>query len=101
MTAFQLQVIMHRIDAVEEDNLPKALGHIISAPFDLSTGPLARATLIPLVGQQEHVFVVNMHYAVADGWSLGVLFKDISNCYNGLKRGEGSALCPCINTLCV
>lgn len=87
---------MHRTDAVEESNLPKALGHVICIAFDLSTGPLARATLIPLMGKQEHVLIVNMHYAVADGWSLGVLFKDISNCYNGLKHGEGSALCACI-----
>lgn len=92
---------MHQSDAVEEYNISKALSHIISIAFDLAIGPLVRATLIPLMGKQEHVLVVNMHYAVADGWSLGVLFKDISNCYNGLKRGEGSALCSCINhTVC-
>ena len=83
---------MQSTDAVEEGNLPKALSQAISVAFDLSKGPLIHATLIPLMNQQEHVLVVNMHYAVADGWSLGVLFKDISRAYNGLKHGKGDAL---------
>lgn len=80
---------MHRIDAVDEYKLPKALTQTIAAAFDLSKGPLVRATLIPLTTRQEHVLVVNMHYAIADGWSLGVLLKDISSFYNGLKRSTG------------
>lgn len=83
---------MQCTNAVEECNLPKALSQTISATFDLSKGPLVHVTLIPLMNQQEHVLVVNMHYAVADGWSLGVLFKDISRAYNGLKHGKGDAL---------
>ncbi|KAL3155304.1 hypothetical protein ABBQ32_013085 [Trebouxia sp. C0010 RCD-2024] len=80
------QVGLYQIDAVDEYELPKALSQTIATAFDLAKGPLVRATLIPLANTQEHVLVVNMHYAVADGWSLGVLFKDISSCYNGLKR---------------
>lgn len=87
-----MQVGLCQIDAVHEHELPKALSQTIAVAFDLSKGPLVRATLIPLANSQEHVLVVNMHYAVADGWSLGVLFKDISSCYNGLKRSTGDTL---------
>ena len=52
---------------------------------------MIHVTLIPLTEKQEHVLVVNMHYAVADGWSLGVLFKDISLAYNQLKRSNGKS----------
>lgn len=89
---FAVQVGLYQIDAVDEYELPKALSQTIATAFDLAKGPLVRATLIPLANTQEHVLVVNMHYAVADGWSLGVLFKDISSCYNGLKRSTGDTL---------
>ena len=85
-------------EAVDDHELPKALSQIISVAFDLSKGPLVRTTLIPLINRQEHVLVVNMSYAVADGWSLGVLFKDISSCYNGLKHSTGDTLC-CVCTI--
>ena len=85
-----LQVKLHCTDAQEEHNLPKALSQAISTAFDLSTGPLIHVTLIPLMSREEHVLVTNMHYAVADGWSLGVLFKDISRAYNSLKHGKGN-----------
>ena len=83
---------------MSETKLPKALAQAISTAFDLTTGPMIHVTLIPLTEKQEHVLVVNMHYAVADGWSLGVLFKDISLAYNQLKRsnGESTAMCICM-----
>ena len=84
-----LQVKLEPALPVSETKLPKALAQAISSVFDLTTGPMIHVTLIPLTEKQEHVLVVNMHYAVADGWSLGVLFKDISLAYNQLKRSNG------------
>ena len=72
--------------------MPTALAKAIAVPFDLTTGPMVQATLIPLGGRQEHVLVLSMHYAVTDGWSAGVLFKDISAAYNALKLGKGKSL---------
>ncbi len=86
---------------MSETKLPKALAQAISTAFDLTTGPMIHVTLIPLTEKQEHVLVVNMHYAVADGWSLGVLFKDISLAYNQLKRSNGkpTAMCTCVGSI--
>jgi len=39
------------------------------APFDLDAGPLVRALLLRL-GPEDHLFVVTVHHAVADGGSL-------------------------------
>lgn len=93
-----LQVKLEPALPVSETKLTKALAQAISTAFDLTTGPMIHVTLIPLTEKQEHVLVVNMHYAVADGWSLGVLFKDISLAYNQLKRSNGKpiAMCTCI-----
>jgi hypothetical protein len=49
-------------------------------PFDLATGPLARATLVRL-SPEAHVLAVVMHHIVADGWSFRVLFDELSADY--------------------
>ncbi|MFP2933044.1 amino acid adenylation domain-containing protein, partial [Pyxidicoccus sp. 3LG] len=43
-------------------------------PFDLTTGPLLRVTLLRL-GEREHVLLLTMHHIVSDGWSTGVLVR--------------------------
>jgi len=49
-------------------------------PFNLSTGPLLRVTLLQL-DAAEHVLVLNMHHIVSDGWSIGVLIREIVALY--------------------
>ncbi|MEU8712515.1 non-ribosomal peptide synthase/polyketide synthase [Streptomyces sp. NPDC048663] len=51
-----------------------------STPFDLATGPLLRARLAR-VDSAEHVLVLAMHHIVTDGWSLGVLGRDLGELY--------------------
>ncbi|MEO1621553.1 MAG: condensation domain-containing protein, partial [Cyanobacteria bacterium J06632_3] len=55
--------------------------------FDLTTGPLFRPTLIRLT-EQESVFVLNMHHIISDGWSLGVLSKEINALYAAAAQEE-------------
>jgi amino acid adenylation domain-containing protein len=62
-------------------------------PFDLAAGPLFRATLFRVSGE-EHVLVLNMHHVVSDGWSLGVLFGELAALYDAFRRGEPSPLPP-------
>src|SRR5689334_23824378 len=45
-------------------------------PFDLQTGPLIRARLLRLSGK-EHVLLLSMHHIVSDGWSIGVLVREL------------------------
>ena len=55
-------------------------------PFDLRRGPLLRACLLRL-GAEEHVLAVAMHHIVSDGWSMGVLIRDVSAFYAALMHG--------------
>ncbi|HST60536.1 MAG TPA: AMP-binding protein, partial [Longimicrobium sp.] len=48
--------------------------------FDLSAGPLFRAGLLRL-GEEDHVLLLSMHHVVSDGWSMGVLFRELSALY--------------------
>jgi natural product biosynthesis luciferase-like monooxygenase protein/amino acid adenylation domain-containing protein len=60
-------------------------------PFDLEAGPLFRARLLRVAGE-DHVLVLSMHHAVGDGWSLGVLLREISQLYAAFAAGEPSPL---------
>ena len=62
-------------------------------PFVLSAGPLFRSLLLQL-GPEEHVLMVNMHHAVSDGWSLGVLSEDLAVLYEAFRQGLPSPLAP-------
>jgi amino acid adenylation domain-containing protein len=49
-------------------------------PFDLSTGPLIRTTLVQLA-DADYVLLVAMHHIVADGWSLHILSREFRDLY--------------------
>jgi len=56
-------------------------------PFDLSRGPLLRATLIRL-GDEEHLVLLTMHHAVSDEWSVAVLVRELAAIYSGSPLAE-------------
>ncbi|MFL6289706.1 MAG: amino acid adenylation domain-containing protein [Thermoanaerobaculia bacterium] len=51
-------------------------------PFDLARGPLLRALLLR-TGGEEHLLVLVMHHIVSDGWSMGVLLRELARLYGG------------------
>jgi amino acid adenylation domain-containing protein len=61
------------------------------ASFDLATGPLFRASLLDLAGD-EYRLLLNVHHIVADGWSIGILVREIATLYGAYARGEASPL---------
>ncbi len=60
-------------------------------PFDLELGPLVRVTLLRLAAE-EHAALLNLHHIVSDGWSVGVLVREVSALYPAFLRGEPSPL---------
>jgi amino acid adenylation domain-containing protein len=62
-------------------------------PFDLHAGPLFRATLLRL-GSGDHLLLLCMHHAVTDGWSMGVLFRELSALYGACRDGGEPSLPP-------
>jgi hypothetical protein len=60
-------------------------------PFDLTKLPLMRAKLIRL-NEQEHLLLLTMHHIISDGWSRGVLAREIAAFYEAQARGEEANL---------
>src|SRR5215210_4809980 len=56
-------------------------------PFDLEQGPLLRTVLLRLA-EREHVLVLTMHHIVSDGWSMGVLVRELQDLYRGRTLPE-------------
>jgi amino acid adenylation domain-containing protein len=59
--------------------------------FDLESGPLLRAGLLRL-GEDEHIFILTLHHIIVDGWSMGVLNRELSALYSGCLEGRSADL---------
>ena len=62
-------------------------------PFDLAAETLMRARLLQLHAA-EHVLLLTLHHIVSDGWSMGVLFRELSVLYEAFSQGAASPLPP-------
>ncbi|WP_051827511.1 non-ribosomal peptide synthetase [Streptomyces bicolor] len=60
-------------------------------PFDPETGPLLRCTVYALADGSHRVLLV-AHHLVCDGWSLGVLLRELSTAYENETKGLAHAL---------
>ncbi|MFC5955326.1 amino acid adenylation domain-containing protein [Streptomyces pratens] len=61
-----------------------------AAPFDLTRAPLLRARLVRLHAE-EHLLVLVLHHTVGDGWSMPVLWRELSDGYAALRHGRRPA----------
>lgn len=60
-------------------------------PFDLAHGPLLRVTLLRL-DAEEYVGLLTMHHIVSDGWSTGILIREMAVLYDAFSSGRSSPL---------
>ena len=60
-------------------------------PFDLTTDSLLRVVLLRMK-DDEHVLIVTLHHIVADGWSVGVLVREVAALYEAKSEGGESPL---------
>ena len=59
--------------------------------FDLCRGPLLRVKALKF-GEEDHVLLYTMSHIVTDGWSMGILLKEVGALYQSYRLGEPSAL---------
>ena len=67
------------------------IGEEARRPFHLTTGPLVRTGLLRL-GPHNHRLLLTVHHIVADGWSLGILFSELTAIYSAFAANQPSPL---------
>ena len=80
---------------VVADEQPSVVKQILQTeaerPFSLTQAPLLRTKLLRL-NPEEHILLLNMHHIISDGWSMGILVKEIAALYQAFAKGQPSPL---------
>lgn len=63
--------------------------------FDLAELPLLRCGLVQLK-PREHVLILTLHHIIFDGWSLGVLFRELTALYQAQLTQQPAQLPPLV-----
>jgi len=70
----------------------KRLGETMALDaFDLSFAPPLRACLVRIAAD-EHILFLTMHHIISDGWSMGVLIRELAALYEAFSEGKPSPL---------
>lgn len=75
------------------DGLDRILSDVAGREFDLASEPPLRAVLVR-TASFEHVLILVVHHVATDGWSLGVLLRDLFAAYDAHVTGVAHGLPP-------
>jgi amino acid adenylation domain-containing protein len=78
-------------DGPRQEEVRRLAAGEVARPFDLSRGPLLRSTLLQL-GPDEHGVLFTLHHIVSDGWSMGVLMREMVALFEAFAAGSPSPL---------
>jgi len=78
-------------EAEKEAAVNRSIHEESRRPFDLSVGPLMRASLLRLA-PDEHVLLFTMHHIISDGWSFGVLIHELGMLYRDFSQSQAPSL---------
>ncbi|HEU0149756.1 MAG TPA: amino acid adenylation domain-containing protein, partial [Bradyrhizobium sp.] len=64
---------------------------VMEEPFDLASDRLLRCALLAL-DDHDHILVLSMHHIISDGWSIGILFRELAALYGAHASRRSSPL---------
>jgi amino acid adenylation domain-containing protein len=74
-------------DKERDAEVQRIIVELARVPFDLERGPLMHVTLLS-AGPTEHVMILIMHHIISDGWSQGVLVREVAWLYQSFLEGR-------------
>ena len=74
------------------NQLQKLIRDEAARGFDLARGTLFRAKVYRLA-PEHHVLLLTMHHIISDGWSMGILIRELGTLYRAFSR-DGTPLLP-------
>ncbi|WP_212004986.1 non-ribosomal peptide synthetase [Chitinophaga sp. HK235] len=78
---------------LSEDLLEKEIRSFSMQKYDLDSFPLIKATILPM-GADRHAFLFGMHHIISDGWSMGILIRELLAFYQITSAGRAVAMPP-------
>ncbi|WP_310622142.1 amino acid adenylation domain-containing protein [Flexibacterium corallicola] len=78
-------------EGMTAESLATQVRDLLGRPFDLMAGPLFRATLIKKT-PQAYILVIGGHHSILDGWSVGILWRELFVLYRQACGGAPVAL---------
>lgn len=92
-----LQAVLVDLSDLEAQARSDALARLhldaVRTPFDLVNGPLVRSSLVRL-GENTHELVITAHHIVCDGWSFGVISRELMALYRAFSTGQSATNLP-------
>jgi amino acid adenylation domain-containing protein len=79
--------LQHLPETEREREVLRLANQEAKLPFDLTKAPLLRVTLLKL-SETEQVALFVMHHIVTDGWSIGILIRELSTLYEVFCSGQ-------------
>ncbi len=74
-------------EAERAKRVKRIAAHLREQPFNFVLGPLVGAALVRLAEEEYHFWFL-MHHIVSDGWSIGVILKELSAAYEAFAAGQ-------------
>ncbi|WP_394620024.1 amino acid adenylation domain-containing protein [Lentzea sp. JNUCC 0626] len=81
------------LSGAADDTLDRLFTEELTTPFDLRVGPLVRAVLAKVAGD-DHVLLLNQHHIITDGWSVRIQVDDLIELYRSAVRRSPADLTP-------
>ncbi|NEQ47685.1 MAG: amino acid adenylation domain-containing protein [Leptolyngbya sp. SIOISBB] len=80
-------------EARQREQVREQIQQEARTPFDLGQAPLLRMKVLRLA-TADHVILLSLHHIIADGWSMGILVRELAQSYDALRSAQPLALPP-------
>ncbi|WP_222719749.1 non-ribosomal peptide synthetase [Actinokineospora xionganensis] len=88
-----VEVVVERVDLAGECDIPALFDRELARPFDLAADPPFRLTLARIAAD-DHLLLFVVHHIAFDGWSWGILGRELAAGYDERTGGAPAALAP-------
>ncbi|RPH89909.1 MAG: non-ribosomal peptide synthetase, partial [Chroococcales cyanobacterium metabat2.561] len=78
--SLKIKLLVINLKDIPQEQIDKLIIEELQKPYDLTQSPLLRCTLFDL-GYENYILVNVFHHIIIDGWSKGILFKELSEFY--------------------
>ena len=90
---------LQNVPIVERDTIIQQLAtEEAHRPFNLTAGSLLRVTLLRLT-ETNHMLLLTLHHIISDGWSMGVLMRELGALYTVFLNDNSTSLSASLSEL--